>query len=711
MNSTTINVAESVRQGLGALGGEADGESLAGWLVEHHYDALLSDADRRALMADRYAIEPEEVDLFDVAFALDGLDADDLDREWRLAWNRAHDVIAAATRSLWGSGIVVDHFGDPERERFRLISEDEEVALRQERLQAAAEARRERAAEEAEYLRERVAFFDAEFGFVPKALSRALRDVTRDANEFEPEQEESVPESDPEAPSEPGPPPDGKASQADVLVALAAEHYDLGVSTSGEPFAVEKDGPSVALRLRGGKNGTSLRAALAALYVEQKTKVPSASALSDAMTAIEGFALRSTPTELHLRVAEHGSEIVLDLGDASGRVVVIGAKGWRIEDRSPVLFYRTAANLPLPEPERGGRLEALRSVVNISDEAWPLVLAWLVSALVAEIPHPLALLSGTQGSGKTDTGRALVSILDPSEAPLRSEPKSLDDWSVAANASWIVGLDNVSRISPEFSDALCRAATGDGLVKRTLYSDSDVTVLSFRRVLLITAIDPGALRGDLADRLLTIEMGEISRRREEREIEETFARSHGAILGGLLDLAVQVFAVMPDVQVEPERLPRMADFARIVAAVDRVLGTSAFETYVEMREEVARDVVLGHPVANALAEFTHSVGSWDGTCSDLGKRMLPYREAAGAEPRVWPKTPQGWRSVLMRFTPALRSVGVEVEKLPGRHTHDGQRNARLWRLSARDRSATDATDARPIEREQSVADRARNTWS
>lgn len=46
---------------------------------------------------------------------------------------------------------------------------------------------------------------------------------------------------------------------------------------------------------------------------------------------------------------------------------------------------------------------------------------------------------------------------------------------------------------------MCRAVTGDGLVKRTLYSDTDVTVLNYRRVLVVNGIDVGAVRCDLAD--------------------------------------------------------------------------------------------------------------------------------------------------------------------------------------------------------------------
>ena len=38
------------------------------------------------------------------------------------------------------------------------------------------------------------------------------------------------------------------------------------------------------------------------------------------------------------------------------------------------------------------------------------------------------------------------------------------------------------------SDVLCRAVTGDALVRRRLYTDSEVAVVSFRRFLAIASL-------------------------------------------------------------------------------------------------------------------------------------------------------------------------------------------------------------------------------
>ncbi len=97
----------------------------------------------------------------------------------------------------------------------------------------------------------------------------------------------------------------------------------------------------------------------------------------------------------------------------------------------------------------------------------------------------------------------------PSPAPVRAAPRHVEDWAVGAAGSWVVAVDNLSYIAPWFSDALCRASTGDGLVKRVLYTDADLSVLAFRRCVILTSIDAGALRGDLADRMLLVDLEPI----------------------------------------------------------------------------------------------------------------------------------------------------------------------------------------------------------
>jgi hypothetical protein len=483
-------------------------------------------------------------------------------------------------------------------------------------------------------------------------------------------------------------------SQSEDLLDLAVDPvtgWTFGQNSEGAPYAVPVEGAPVAAMLRGSRLG--LRQQLAHRYTVEHGKAPSSGSLADVLMSLEGRALQQPRTQLDLRVAadpERGRAL-LDLGDDTGRVVVITDSGWRIAGHAlPRMFHRTALTGALPEPTPGGDIGRLRELLNVTDAAWPLLLAWLVLCLDADVAHPVVALLGEQGTGKTTAGRCLSRLVDPSPVPLRSAPRSEGDWPVAASGSWVVGLDNVSTIPRWLSDQLCRAATGDGYVRRQLYSDGDLAVLAFRRCVILTAIDPGGLAADLTDRLLAIDLAPIGdrNRRTDQELDAAWTAAHPDVLGGLLDLAVQVRRVLPTVVLDG--LPRMADFARTMAAVDLVLGTDGLATYLGQRKTLASEIVDSDPIAAAVRDLAHgsAESGWSGTANEL---LLTLASKGNAQHRDWPQSPRALTASLQRVTPGLRQLGVIVES--GRR---GSGGIRLHRVYLADRqSGMEPADNRP----------------
>ena len=402
----------------------------------------------------------------------------------------------------------------------------------------------------------------------------------------------------------------------------------------------------------------ALRSSLAKAYRDVHRSTPSTKALADALTNLQGEALDVSPEQVELRVAKYKDGVVIDLGDPSGRAVVVMHGKWELVDRSPVIFRRTPMTAPLPEPKHIEGQRDLRSFLNVTDESWPLVWGWMVAAFMPSMPHPILMLGGEQGTGKTTAAGMVSNIVDPSPGgAVVSMPKGAEQWAVTAKNSWVVSVDNVSGISNWWSDALCRAVTGDAWVCRKLYTDGEVSVLQFKRCIILTSIDAGALRGDLGERVLKVELERIEgcHRMSERQLKKQYQEAHPHIFAQILDELAKVLAQLPEVNIQDK--PRMADFAEVLQALDDVddADNRFLYLYQTQGRVIAGDVAEDSAVGAAIIQLIHEHTRWEGTATELLESIAPEKPG-----RMWPNSPRALSAELKPLTPGLRVRGVEV---------------------------------------------------
>jgi hypothetical protein len=403
---------------------------------------------------------------------------------------------------------------------------------------------------------------------------------------------------------------------------------------------------------------TDFKSTLSRLFHKRSSRVPNSSALSDAVSVLKGKALESEPEELPVRITKHEDSVIVDVGDSAGRAIVINIDGWEVIVKSPVVFRRTELTAPISIPVTGGSIDDLRSVINVTVDSFRLLVGWIVSTFIPDIAHPIALLGGQAGTGKTTAIGYITELTDPSTAPLKVDPRNIEEWALTASGCWVAGIDNLSDIRPWFSDALCRTVTGDGIVRRKLYSNNELSVLSFRRCVLLTSIEAGALRGDLGERLLLIDLEPINCnvRISETALSAKFNDLKPKILGAILDLVVGVMRKLPNT--DPQQLLRMADFARVLAALDSLdaLDGSLFETYVSQETRIAETVIDSDVVADAIRTFMNQRPNWIGTATELLDELAPC-----SPPKDWPRNPQMLSGRLRRAAPSLGKIGIDVK--------------------------------------------------
>ena len=312
----------------------------------------------------------------------------------------------------------------------------------------------------------------------------------------------------------------------------------------------------------------------------------------------------------------------------------------------------------LPDPCAGGSLEDLRDFVNVSDEEWPLYIAWLVAALRPSGPFTVMLIHGEQGSAKSTAARVARAIVDPNEAPVRREPRDGRDLVVAARNGWVVAYDNVSSLSQWLSDDIARLATGIGFGTRQLYTDTDEVIVNVSRPVVLNGITEVATRGDLLDRGLVLNLPAIKRYVPEERLWAAFRKAHPGILGALLDAAVCALAHVDTVDVEHLR---MADFARWVIAAEPALGLAPGEfirSYESNRASAVQLTLESSPIVPPI-RVLGEVG-FEGTASELLERLTSLVFDDISRRKGWPGAPHVLAGQLKRLAPALRKTGVAV---------------------------------------------------
>jgi hypothetical protein len=329
--------------------------------------------------------------------------------------------------------------------------------------------------------------------------------------------------------------------------------------------------------------------------------------------AIEDFEICAicapTKRSVHVRVAEHASEIFVDLCNDDWEAVRVTAAGWSIVESPPVRFIRTAGMLPLPRPARDGRIEVLRPFVNVADADFPLVVAHLLVYLRPRGPYPNLDLCGPPGAAKSNFMRRLRRLVDPHEVETGALPLSGEDLFIAARNSHLQAFENVSALSTRMSDNLCRLATGGGLRTRRRFTNTRETLFRGARPIVIEGIANIVKRSDFLDRATVFEVERLPDYASEEDLDLAFDRQRPVIFGALLDMLVRGLRMRSTTTLTLPK-PRMVDFALWAVAC----GVDQFEAaYARNRQNAISTLLEYDPVAKAVRRLMTDRRQWRGT--------------------------------------------------------------------------------------------------
>lgn len=412
-------------------------------------------------------------------------------------------------------------------------------------------------------------------------------------------------------------------------------------------------------------------------YRQEFGKLPHGVAVQEALSGLEAEARTGAQAEVHLRTAQLGDAVYIDLADRERNVVECRPGGVHIVQNPPgVHFVRPPSMGPLPVPDPIGTLSPLWDLLPAApgvgaDDPDPgriLMTAWLIGAFRPAGPYPILCLTGEQGSGKSTVARVLRCCIDPKGnghvTLLSRPPRKEDDLWIAAHGQRVLAIDNISHLSVDLSDGLAAIATGGAHEVRKLYTDAETALVPACLPIVMTAIGEVAVRGDLLDRSLQVVLPAMVDPVPEKGFWEAVEALRPMVLGGVAKCICA--ALRHQDCCDQAGLGRMADFHAWILAMEREPGLLPWQpgefsaVYAANRRHGQMIAADSSPLTAAVVALAQK--GFSGTATRLLTALSAGIDPATRGAREWPSTSSRLSSMLTEITPALREMGVVVDR-------------------------------------------------
>lgn len=456
----------------------------------------------------------------------------------------------------------------------------------------------------------------------------------------------------------------------------------------GEPhIAISGDGKNI-LKL----NSKDFKQWLAKECYTKYKKTPSSDATSKVVLTLSGIAsYERDEIKLQTRSAWENDHLWYDNGKEQPAILISPGK-WNVTSKYPILFRRFGHQRKQvwPIKNEASDIKLLDQYINLEHDEMLLFITYLVAAFIPGFPHPLLLLHGPQGAGKSTPMRLLKELIDPSGIQALSQPSSMKEFTQQGHHHAFLFYDNLSTLPTWFSDALARASTGDGVSKRMLYTDDDDVFYKLQLPIGINAISQVILKPDLLDRSILLNLRRIPphKRIPEREFWAKFEDDKPVILGAIYETIAKALTITNDIKLD--KLPRMADFAKWGCAIAEAIGYSKqdfINAYQANINQQNNEALYASSVAQAIILLHKEYEEWESTPTELLHKLKGIAFANNLEQdRTWPKSPVWLTRRINEVEPNLRSIGINIE-------HSSTDSGRLISIQKLEESTVDTVNS------------------
>jgi hypothetical protein len=400
--------------------------------------------------------------------------------------------------------------------------------------------------------------------------------------------------------------------------------------------------------------------------------------------------------KLSLRVAEHDGDFYYDLTNEKHQAIKIAKEGhWEIIDKTPVpLFKRynqTSQDLPAVEYLQSLPTELqqkdpldyfISNLTNIKDNETKLIIkVVLISWFIPEIPHISLIVHGSEGSAKSTFLLLVKEIVDPAKPTLLTLHENRSEFIQQLAHNYLAAYDNLKYNPKWLPDEACKAITGVGQTKRSLYTDDDDKVFEYKHCLMFNGINAAFSEPDILNRSLLVEQLQIEEenRKTEQDILKIFYKIRPHILKYIFDVLAKAITVKNKIKIS--RLPRMADSAIWGEAISLSRGYRDGEFIKAYRENIGfqnNEVIDSTPLAYAIKilvekqkNIVYTTNSTEHIPASLfegspislliGLKRIALEEQIDINQRDWPKDTRWLTRRIKTIRSSLqKSLGIKV---------------------------------------------------
>ncbi len=460
-------------------------------------------------------------------------------------------------------------------------------------------------------------------------------------------------------------------NSADDIFNVVVQVCDFYKDQNGELYLISPNGNGYTLQYLSRANDT--KNFFRHLYFSTYNKMVKN---ADVLTAYDTTcSIANTCTEIipvFTRVGQNEDAIFYDLLNGGNELIKIDKTSVSVvlkKNVKDMFFYRDSflKEQQIPLASTYGLLDFVNDFFNISHEQDILFVVYICAAFVPNISHPILIVEGEKGSGKTTLMKKLLDIINPVCKDVFVLPRNNDNLITVLGNNYFSVFDNVGTLSDEFSNTFCQASTGGTLVKRKLYSDNTELCVNIKRLVALNGINLEISQSDLLDRAILIRLERISEinRCSDKAIDTKFNGCLPSILASIFSILSRALSLYPNIILEEH--PRMADFCdygyAIAEALGEGYGIKFIEQYMKNIKFTTESAIEENPLLECIKYIVDTEGYWHGKASELLlklKGLLPKVYIGRNIPDSFPKSANALTRKLNVYQHELKNMGIKI---------------------------------------------------